>query len=71
MNWFPAHPRLSKNQRKEDSAHEIAAGITRILLGLIFFVFGLNGFLNFIPVPPLAGVAGAFVGSSARTLSIW
>ncbi len=26
--------------------------IARILLGLIFFVFGLNGFLNFIPIPP-------------------
>ncbi len=26
--------------------------VARILLGLIFFVFGLNGFLNFIPVPP-------------------
>lgn len=26
--------------------------IARILLGLIFFVFGLNGFLNFIPPPP-------------------
>lgn len=26
----------------------------RILLGLIFFVFGLNGFLNFIPTPPPA-----------------
>jgi putative oxidoreductase len=25
--------------------------IARILLGLIFFVFGLNGFLNFIPMP--------------------
>ena len=25
---------------------------TRILLGLIFFVFGLNFFLNFIPTPP-------------------
>lgn len=25
--------------------------VARILLGLIFFVFGLNGFLNFIPVP--------------------
>ncbi len=24
----------------------------RLLLGLIFFVFGLNGFLNFIPAPP-------------------
>ncbi len=26
--------------------------IARVLLGLIFFVFGLNGFLNFIPPPP-------------------
>src|SRR5689334_1283698 len=25
--------------------------IARLLLGLIFFVFGLNGFLNFIPTP--------------------
>ena len=24
----------------------------RIVLGLIFFVFGLNGFFNFLPVPP-------------------
>jgi len=26
--------------------------VARILLGLIFFVFGLNGFLQFVPVPP-------------------
>lgn len=26
--------------------------VARIILGLIFFVFGLNGFFNFIPVPP-------------------
>ncbi len=26
--------------------------ISRVLLGLMFFVFGLNGFLNFIPPPP-------------------
>ena len=25
--------------------------IIRILLGTLFFVFGLNGFLNFIPIP--------------------
>jgi putative oxidoreductase len=31
---------------------KIAGLIARILLGLIFFVFGLNGFLQFIPVPP-------------------
>jgi uncharacterized membrane protein YphA (DoxX/SURF4 family) len=26
--------------------------IARILLGLLFLTFGLNGFLNFIPTPP-------------------
>ncbi len=35
----------------------------RIVLGLVFFVFGLNGFLHFIPQPPLTGPAGAFVGA--------
>jgi putative oxidoreductase len=31
---------------------KIATVIARFLLGLIFTVFGLNGFLNFIPQPP-------------------
>lgn len=31
---------------------KIAATICRYLLGLMFFVFGLNGFLHFIPLPP-------------------
>jgi putative oxidoreductase len=40
----------------------IAALIARILLGLVFFVFGLNGFLNFIPTGPLpSGLAGQFL----------
>ena len=35
--------------------------ICRLLLGLIFFVFGLNGFLHFIPMGPMpAGLAGQF-----------
>ena len=37
--------------------------IARLLLGLIFLVFGLNGFLHFIPMPPPAGVAGQFFGA--------
>ena len=41
----------------------IAATIARYLLGLIFLVFGLNGFFHFIPMPPPSGVAGAFMGS--------
>lgn len=42
---------------------KIVTVIARILLGLIFFVFGLNGFVGFIPMPPLAGAAGAFIGA--------
>jgi putative oxidoreductase len=33
---------------------KIASIIARYLLGLMFVVFGLNGFLNFIPQPPPA-----------------
>ena len=32
---------------------KIAALIARILLGLVFLVFELNGFLHFIPQPPM------------------
>jgi putative oxidoreductase len=39
---------------------KIASTISRYLLGAIFFVFGLNGFLHFIPAPPPTGVAGQF-----------
>jgi uncharacterized membrane protein YphA (DoxX/SURF4 family) len=39
----------------------IAALIARILLGLVFFVFGLNGFLHFIPMGPMpTGLAGQY-----------
>ncbi len=37
--------------------------VARYLLGLIFLVFGLNGFLHFIPLPPPPGVAGQFFGA--------
>jgi putative oxidoreductase len=37
--------------------------ISRILLGLIFVVFGLNGFLHFIPSPQYQGAAGEFIGA--------
>jgi putative oxidoreductase len=37
--------------------------ISRLLLGLIFLVFGLNGFLHFIPAPMPTGIAGQFVGA--------
>jgi len=38
--------------------------IVRLLLGLIFFVFGLNGFLHFIPMGPMpTGLAGQYTGA--------
>jgi putative oxidoreductase len=41
----------------------VAGLIARYLLGLIFLVFGANGFLHFIPMPPPSGVAGQFMGA--------
>lgn len=46
---------------------EKAALGVRILTGLIWVVFGLNGFLHFIPLPPHPGKAGAFLGALAAT----
>jgi uncharacterized membrane protein YphA (DoxX/SURF4 family) len=39
----------------------------RLVLGLVFFVFGLNGFLHFLPRPAMPGSAGAFVGALAAS----
>lgn len=44
---------------------KIASTIARYLLGLMFLVFGLNGFLHFIPQPPPANpLALQFFGSA-------
>lgn len=42
---------------------KITSTIARYLAGAIFLVFGLNGFLHFIPLPPPTGVAGQFMGA--------
>lgn len=42
---------------------KLVGTIARILLGLLFLIFGLNGFLLFMPAPPLGGTAGAFSGA--------
>jgi len=45
-----------KSWSAEDPSHQylmkIISTIARLLLGLIFVVFGLNFFLHFIPMPP-------------------
>jgi len=41
---------------------KIVPTIARYLMGLMFTVFGLNGFLNFIPAMPMPPLAGQFFG---------
>ena len=40
-----------------------ASLIARYLAGVVFLVIGLNGFLNFIHLPPPGGIAGQFMGA--------
>lgn len=40
-----------------------ASTVARYLAGAIFLIFGLNGFLHFIPMPPPNGVAAQFMGA--------
>lgn len=43
---------------------DIPFRLAKLLLGLAFLIFGLNGFFNFLPVPPLEGEnAKAFLGA--------
>jgi putative oxidoreductase len=47
---------------------KIGVLLARLLLGLVFAVFGLNGFLHFIPTPPsIPGDAGVFFGVLTKT----
>ncbi len=50
---------------------KITTIIARSLLGLIFVVFGSNQFLHFIPMPPMQGTAGAFMGVMFETHYIY
>ncbi len=52
---------------KENSVMRTASVIARYLTGVIFLVMGLNGFLNFIPLPPPVGIAGQYYYWSTAT----
>jgi putative oxidoreductase len=41
---------------------KIAVLVARVLLGLMFLVFGLNGFLDFLHMPMPPGPAGQYMG---------
>jgi uncharacterized membrane protein YphA (DoxX/SURF4 family) len=51
------------------SAGRWGAVAARLLMGLMFFVFGLNGFLHFIPEPktPMPPGAADFAGALMKT----
>jgi putative oxidoreductase len=50
------------NRLGHDARMKIATIIARVLLGLIFVVFGSNAFLHFLPMPPLPqGVTGEYL----------
>jgi uncharacterized membrane protein YphA (DoxX/SURF4 family) len=57
------------NEHKGGSSRRRLPTVGRILMGLIFFVFGLNGFLNFIPQPktPMPEGAMSFLGALMKT----
>jgi uncharacterized membrane protein YphA (DoxX/SURF4 family) len=42
---------------------KVAVLIARILLGLEFVLFGLNGFLQFLHMPPPTGLPAQFLGA--------
>lgn len=46
---------------------KVALTAARVLLGLVFTIFGLNGFLQFIPAQPLTPLAGQFVGALVQS----
>ena len=48
-----------------------ASVIARYLAGVIFLVMGLNGFLNFIPLPPPGGIAGQFMDALYVSHYLW
>jgi putative oxidoreductase len=55
----------------EGEGMRTASTIARYLAGVIFLVFGLNGFLNFIPLPAPQGIAGQFMGALAVSHYLW
>jgi putative oxidoreductase len=46
--------------------------VANILVGLVYTVFGANFFFQFIPMPPMEGDAGSFIGvlASSGTMAV-
>jgi hypothetical protein len=50
---------------------KIAVAIARILTGVIFVFFGLNGFLQFLKAPLPTGLAGQFLMALFQSHYVW
>ena len=37
--------------------------VLRLILAIVLLVFGTNKFFNFLPMPPMEGMAGEFMGT--------
>jgi hypothetical protein len=57
--------------KKENLVMRTTSVVARYLTGVIFLVMGLNGFLNFIPLPPPGGIAGQFMGVLYVSHYLW
>jgi putative oxidoreductase len=62
---------LNGRRPKGELVMRNVSAIARYLAGVIFLVFGLNGFLNFIPLPPPGGIAGVFMGALYASHYLW
>src|ERR1700683_789092 len=62
---------MAANPKRRTRSMRTASAIARYLAGVIFLVFGLNGFLNFIPLPPPGGIAGQFMGALYASHYLW
>jgi putative oxidoreductase len=62
---------VSDHRSKGEPVMRTVSTIARYLAGVIFFVFGLNGLLNFIPMPPPGGMGGQFMGALYASHYLW
>ena len=69
MKTDKAHEAGEAEERTTKSFSRHFPAIVRILMGLPLIVFGLNGFLNFIPTPatPMPEGAAAFLGALMKS----
>jgi putative oxidoreductase len=57
---------VTADSKEIPMAAKVVIGV-RILLGLVFFVLGLNGFFFFIKFPPMSGPPADFAGAMIAT----